>query len=188
MGLRAYIEDDAIINELKKYGDIKSEVIRLKYKTRNDLVGIENGNRLVRMVLTAASIPYSIKIDREWCRIIHSNQKPICTVCHEEGHRRADCPSVVCFNCRQKGHICAKCSKDEFGWDKDANPAAALSEEERHMKIEELLRKAAAIDRGKDLFYDTSMDGDEDDGFNGYTSTGYDSANEVLGQTLQDLG
>ena len=124
MRLRAYIEDDAKINELKKYGDIKSELIRLKYMTGHDLTGIEDCNRLVRMVLTAPSIPYSIKIDGEWCSIIHSNQKPVCTVCHEEGHHRADCPSVVCFNCGEKGHIRAKCSKDEFGWDKDANPAA----------------------------------------------------------------
>ena len=33
MSLRAYIDDTEIIRELEKYGDIKSEVIRLKYKT-----------------------------------------------------------------------------------------------------------------------------------------------------------
>lgn len=33
MGLRAYIDDLEVVHELERYGQIKSEVIRLKYKT-----------------------------------------------------------------------------------------------------------------------------------------------------------
>ena len=65
MGLRTYVEDEAIIEALNQYAEIKSNVIHLKYKVDHDLVGLENGNRLVRMVLTKPSIPYSIKIGDE---------------------------------------------------------------------------------------------------------------------------
>lgn len=77
MGLRAYVDDQALIEALAPYGIIKGEVIRLKYKADHDLAGLENGNRLVRMILRKPSIPYSLKIGEEWCRIIH-NQQPIC--------------------------------------------------------------------------------------------------------------
>ena len=73
MGLRAYVDDTAVLKELEKYGEIKYEVIRLKYKMGHELAGIENGNRLVRMVLTKPSVHDSLKIDGEWCRVIHSN-------------------------------------------------------------------------------------------------------------------
>ena len=74
LGLRAYVDDDKVIEALSEYGEVKSEVIRLKYRTDHDLAGLENGNRLVRMVLTKVSVPYSLRIDGQWCRIIHNNQ------------------------------------------------------------------------------------------------------------------
>ena len=42
-----------------------SAVIRLRYKAGHDLEGNKNGNCLARMVLTASSIPYSIRIGGE---------------------------------------------------------------------------------------------------------------------------
>ena len=51
MGLRAYIEDEKVVETLSRYEEIKSPVIRLKYKIGHDLAGLENGNRLVKMVL-----------------------------------------------------------------------------------------------------------------------------------------
>ena len=69
MGLKAYVDDDAVTEKLSEYGEIKSPVIRLKYKQGHELEGLENGNRLLRIVLTAPSIPYSIRIGGEWCRI-----------------------------------------------------------------------------------------------------------------------
>ena len=83
MGLRDYVEDKALIEALVPYRDIKGEVIRLKYKADHDLAGLENGNRLVRMILNKPSIPYSLKIGNEWCRIIHNNQQPICRECNQ---------------------------------------------------------------------------------------------------------
>ena len=69
-----------------------------------NLEGIENGNRLVRMVLTARSIPYSIRIGGEWCRIIHDNQQPVCSECSEVGHTSI---------CKRKGHMSYVCVRND---------------------------------------------------------------------------
>lgn len=109
MGLRAYIEDKEIVSVLEKYGEIRGPVTRLKYKSEHELAGLENGNRLVRIVLNQPSIPYSLKIDGEWCRVIHSGQKPYCSTCNEFGHNRRNCKETVCHKCKGKGHIAMDC-------------------------------------------------------------------------------
>lgn len=92
MGLRSYIEDKEFRKVLSQYGEIKEDVIRLKYRADHELAGLKNGNRLVRMLLTEKSIPYSLRIRGEWCRIIHNNQQPVCGECKEIGHKRKRCP------------------------------------------------------------------------------------------------
>ena len=109
MGLRAYVEVKALIKALVPYGDNKGEVIRLKYKADHDLAGLENGNRLVRMILNKPSIHYSLKIGDEWCRIIHNNQQRICRECTQLGHSRRKCPTVTCNLCEQVGHMSMDC-------------------------------------------------------------------------------
>mgnify|MGYP000627516382 CR=1 FL=1 len=56
MGLRSYIEDKEFRKVLSQYGEIKGDVIRLKYRADHELAGLKNGNRLVRMLLTEKSI------------------------------------------------------------------------------------------------------------------------------------
>lgn len=109
MGLKAYVEDDEVIGKLSEYGEVKGSVIRLKYRQEHELAGLENGNRLIRIVLTAPSIPYSLQIGGEWCRIIHNNQQLICTHCHEPGHARKNCPTIECRTCNTLGHISYHC-------------------------------------------------------------------------------
>ncbi|EDO26432.1 predicted protein [Nematostella vectensis] len=113
MGLRAYVDDGKVIETLRKHGEIKSDVIRLKYKVGHELEGLENGNRLVKMVLNNASIPYSLKIDDEWCRIIHSNQQLYCMECSDFGHTRRKCPNIECRKCKERGHISFDCPKHD---------------------------------------------------------------------------
>lgn len=86
-------------------------MIRLKYKADHDLAGLENGNRLVRMVLSTPSIPYSLKIADEWCRIIHNNQQPVCRECSQLGHSRRKCPTIKCNLCKATGHMSMDCDK-----------------------------------------------------------------------------
>ena len=111
MGLRSYIEDDDLIATLSDYGQVKSDVIRLKYKADHELAGLQNGNRLVKMVLEKPLIPYSVKIAGEWCRIIHNNQQPICSECSELGHTRKHCPYVECRICHNRGHMSYNCEQ-----------------------------------------------------------------------------
>ena len=113
MGLRSYVEDEEVKSVLSEYGDLKSEVIRLKYKADHDLAGLENGNRLIKMVLDKPSIPYSLRIGGEWCRVIHNNQQPVCIECSELGHTRRNCPKIRCRVCKQLGHMSYNCDQRE---------------------------------------------------------------------------
>ena len=72
---------------------------------------MQNGNRLVKMCLKKKSIPYSLRIGGEWCRIIHNDQQPICSECQELGHTRKKCPEIVCRICKEKGHMSYACDK-----------------------------------------------------------------------------
>ena len=74
MGLRSFVEDAEGLEALAPYGEIKSDVLRLKYRKDHELAVIENGNHLVKMVLATRLIPHSMKIGGQWCRIIHNNQ------------------------------------------------------------------------------------------------------------------
>lgn len=85
MGLRSYVEDEEVKSVLSECGEIKSEVIRLKFKVDHELAGLENGNRLVKIILEIPSIPYSLRTGGDWCRIIHNNQQPVCIECNELG-------------------------------------------------------------------------------------------------------
>lgn len=61
------------------------------------------------MVLTLASIPYSLNIGGEWCRVIYKNQLIICSNCDKAGHSRKNCPIMECCNCKKLGHISFDC-------------------------------------------------------------------------------
>ena len=50
LGLHSYVDDEEVKSVLSEYGELKTNVIRLKYKTDHDLAGLENGNRLVKMM------------------------------------------------------------------------------------------------------------------------------------------
>ena len=64
------------------------------------------------MILSAKSIPYSIKIAGEWCRIIHNNQQLVCNECQEVGHTRKRHPQFECRICKDKGlrHLSYVCN------------------------------------------------------------------------------
>ena len=109
LGLPAYIEDDDIIQALCQFGDIKGKMICLKYKSDHDLTGLENGNCLVKMVLSKPAISYSLRISGRWCRVIHNNQQHVCSNCYAVDHSRRNCPEITCKYCHEKGHLSYNC-------------------------------------------------------------------------------
>ena len=133
LGLRLYVDDEEVKSVLSEYGELKSNVICLKFKTDHDLAGLENGNRLVKMVLDKPSIPYSLRIGGERCRIVHNNQQPVCIVCSELGHTRRNCPKTRCRVCKRLGHMSYNCDERE-GQDaeeqNDAEPDIKLQQPE----------------------------------------------------------
>ena len=64
------------------------------------------------MVLSKPSIPYSLKIDGEWCRVIHNAQQRVCSNCHALGHSRRKFPEITSRICKEKGHLSYDCVKD----------------------------------------------------------------------------
>ena len=133
IGLRSYIEDQDVKEVLSKYGEIKGEVIRLKYKADHELAGLQNGNRLVKVLLGKKSIPYSLRIQGEWCRIIHNNQQPVCSQCHEMGHTRKRCPEVECRICKEKGHMSYVCEQINARFEEDQEENENITEPESSM-------------------------------------------------------
>ena len=66
----------------------------MKYKADHELARIENSNRLVKMPLKKKTIPYSLRIGGEWCRVINNNQQPMCNECPQMGHTRKRCQEI----------------------------------------------------------------------------------------------
>lgn len=143
MGLRSYVEDEEVKSVLSEYGELKSEVIRLKYKADHELAGFENGNRLVKIILEKPSIPYSLRIGGEWCRIIHNNQQPVCIECNELGHTKRNCPKIRCRVCKQLGHISYNCDLQEDKTDETPDGHADDQESEQNHREQPV---AASVD------------------------------------------
>ena len=58
----------------------------------------------------------------QWCRIIHNNQQPICSECHEEGYVRRKCPEIECRLCKTKGHMSFDCTQKNVNNDAETDP------------------------------------------------------------------
>lgn len=133
MGIKVYISDEEVRAKLQQCGEIKGQVIRLKYKLDHELVGLENANRSVRMVLHSPSIPYSLQIGGEWCRSIHNHQIRICSNCNEQGHSRKNCPTIECRKCKQLGHLSFHCPANSVNHTETADETSNAMENDTKM-------------------------------------------------------
>ncbi|CAC5379786.1 unnamed protein product [Mytilus coruscus] len=87
---------------------------------------IADGTRyvVIRFPDDKQSLPYSMKFStgvnsHEYIRVIHDNQRKVCSKCYETDHIFATCPDNVCWRCKTSGHLskscpeppCEKCKK-----------------------------------------------------------------------------
>ena len=92
MGLRSYIEDiEKKQSSYRNIGEIKGDVIWLKYRANYHLAGLENGNKLVKMLLTEKSIPYFPRKFRK-LNVGFAKRGAICRMCVTKGSIKSKNP------------------------------------------------------------------------------------------------
>lgn len=92
------------------------------------------------MVLEKPSIPYSLRIGGEWCRVIHNNQQPVCTECNELGHTRKRCPKVKYRISHQLGHMSYNCDMNVKDDGKEEQQQETEAEEIRSDEMTMLIK------------------------------------------------
>lgn len=105
----AYIEDEEILMKLGLLGvTILSPVKRRFYPNTT----VADGTRFVKVRLPPElpSIPYTVKLDNSYYRVVHDNQKKMCNLCHSLDHVFKDCPDFSCFKCKGQGHYARNCT------------------------------------------------------------------------------
>lgn len=105
----AYIEDDELVHKLESLNvTVLSPIQRRVYPGTN----IVDGTRFVKVKLPPElpSIPYTVRLDNAYYRVVHNNQKRMCSLCHSIEHLFKECPKFICFKCKGQGHYVRNCT------------------------------------------------------------------------------
>lgn len=113
--LSMYVSEEEIIDRFQKIGvEIVSEIKKRKMSSKSTVF---DGTRVFRARLppTLASIPYSMKFsvdekDTAYYRVIHNDQRKVCSGCFSPEHIYKDCPNFKCYTCGKQGHIGRNCN------------------------------------------------------------------------------
>ncbi|CAC5374202.1 unnamed protein product [Mytilus coruscus] len=118
-----YVLDKEIEDKLEAFGATLISPIRRRMYPGTQ---IADGTRYVVIQFPddKQSLPYSMKFStgvnsHEYIRVIHDNQRKVCSKCYETDHIFATCPDNVCWRCKTSGHLskscpeppCEKCKK-----------------------------------------------------------------------------
>ena len=118
-----YVPDEEITKKLVEFG---AELVTPIRRRMHPGTNIADGTRfvVVRFPNERQSLPYTMKMptginSHEYIRVIHDNQRKVCTQCFEASHVYANCPDNICFKCDKAGHLarncqeppCARCNK-----------------------------------------------------------------------------
>lgn len=128
--LSMYVSDEEIIDRFEKIGvEIVSQIKKRQMSSRSTVF---DGTRVfkARLPPTLASIPYSMKfsVDEKqtaYYRVIHNDQRKVCSGCFSPEHIYKDCPDFKCYKCGKQGHIgrlcnsrrCSDCGHRSFDCD-----------------------------------------------------------------------
>lgn len=113
MNLSCYVTDEEIQTRFSAIDvEIVSEIKRHCYRGTT----IADGTRIMKVKLPAnmVSLPYSMKFystekDFAFYRVIHNDQKKVCSKCFSVDHTYKECPSYVCYHCDEQGHVKRNC-------------------------------------------------------------------------------
>lgn len=103
----AYIEDDHLIDKLESFKVTVLSPVQRRYYPGTE---IADGTRFVNVRLppNLLSIPYSVKLDNVYYRVVHDNQKRMCGLGHSLEHLFKDCPDFIRFRCKGRGHYAVR--------------------------------------------------------------------------------
>lgn len=113
MNLSCYVTDEEINKQFTAIGvEIVSEIRRHCYKGTT----VADGTRIMKVKLpdNMVSLPYSMKFhatekDFAYYRVIHNDQKKVCSKCFSADHMYKECPSYLCYACDEQGHVKKNC-------------------------------------------------------------------------------
>ncbi|CAC5391800.1 unnamed protein product [Mytilus coruscus] len=110
-----YVTDEEITKKLEDFG---AELISPIKRRMHPGTTIADGTRyvVVRFPEYRQSLPYSMKFSTgvnsyEYIRVLHDNQKRVCSKCFESGHVYINCPDNMCYRCKDSGHLARNCPK-----------------------------------------------------------------------------
>ena len=109
-GLGMDVYDAILEEELCKYGKIidgKQHQLKIEKSISDEWKHVSNGDRVVYMVIER-SIPRKLMVANEWITVWYVGQPKMCIHCNEN-HKSEQCKNIVCYNCRERGHIAKEC-------------------------------------------------------------------------------
>lgn len=110
--LPGYVSNKEIYDKLWSYGVEPMSDIKRRFHPGTN---VADGTRFVRVKFppNVVSLPYSMRFSSgnssSYFRVVHDNQKKVCSICLSDEHLFKDCPDFKCFHCGLQGHVARTC-------------------------------------------------------------------------------
>lgn len=129
----AEIPEETIRRELSKYGNILTfEAMHLRNHP-----GIKTATRRT-LISLSKPLPNYLKIGQHKIYLFYSGQPLYCSNCDNSSHKPENYPEIICYNCKQKGHLRRNCTKKIQKDKKPENKEKVLEAEEGNDKTDKI--------------------------------------------------